>query len=822
MSAQSKKTPENNEKTIPIRTKNYIPLRKINESIRDFFLDFKKLHDNIISEEELNRLDSTITYGIDSLNILTKDSSYQDFKKKSILELNYEKRYWNTTFDDSEKLNDQLSSYLDDIDESNKYILKKLKIWKNTLDTLSTKDTADVPHKLFTYVQKIIDTLNYIRDNTEDKVSILLELQDKVVYQQYVIKNIISRIEKAESKRRSLLFTIDYEPVWKSFKTDSGSISFTEAINKVYSNEKKSIILFGKSNSDMFVIHLSIFVLLLLTLIFLRFSYHEDDIKIPLSTIVSFVKFKNLVYRPVSSAIFISLFAGFFLYSNRTNLINAILLFLIYLTIIRLLWGLISKKNTFFFAGFGFIYLLNLLVKLIEGDLALQRWIVLFNTVVLLATMLYIFKPKSTIYKMEKGPMLKVLIGSAPVFILLLVGSLIGNIIGAVGFSILATTGFIDLSIVTIILIAASYLVASIAIVLLTKHFKNKPELEEKYLKSISQNTVGLIRFSAIILWFISGMRIFGVRDLVYYWFDQLMNFSIASGDTEIQLGTILTFFFIIVISFFIAKFVRIFLDIEVFSRIKLPRGIPGAISMVVKYSIVFIGIYLAISSIGIDLSKFGLLAGAMGVGLGFGLQNILSNFFSGIILAFERPVQTGDLVEVNNIYGRVQSIGVRSSVVKTLDGSEVFLPNNDLISKQLINWTMSDTKRRIKLHIKTAFGENPHKITEIILNIIHSREEVIEKPEPVVTFDGFGDYFLEFTAYYWLKDNYLVAKSKIAISIYDALSENGVKMPRQIGDFNVNLNNKDESVSEKTEQRNDKTDTGNIKKNTSDDRPKE
>jgi small-conductance mechanosensitive channel len=462
--------------------------------------------------------------------------------------------------------------------------------------------------------------------------------------------------------------------------------------------------------------------------------------------------------------------------------------------------------------------MLNLLVKLIEGDLVLQRWIMLFNTMVLLVSMLYIFKPKSSIYIMEKGAMLKILFGSAPVFILILIGSLIGNIIGAVGFSILATSGIIDWSIVTIILIAASYLVASIAIVLLTKHFKNKPELEEKFLANISQNLIGLIRFSAIVLWFISGMRIFGVRELVYYWFDKMMNFTIASGETEIQLGTILTFFFVIVISFFIAKFVRIFLDIEIFSRIKLPRGIPGAISMVVKYSIVFIGIYLAISSIGIDLGKFGLLAGAMGVGLGFGLQNIISNFFSGIILAFERPVQTGDLVEVNNIYGRVQSIGVRSSVVRTLDGSEVFLPNNDLISKQLINWTMSDTKRRIKLNIKTAFGENPKQVISIILDIINSRKEIIKKPEPVVTFDGFGEYFLEFTVYYWIKENYLVTKSKIAVNVYDILVENNIKMPRQIGDFNVNLNGNENS---------DKIEPNNISKNetdknTLDENPKE
>jgi small-conductance mechanosensitive channel len=785
---KTKKKQDKKTETSLIKKENYIPVMKLNSAVRDFFLKLGKLHGKITPVEEIKRLDTLYSAEIDSIKTALDDSTITQFKKKSFIELNYLKRYWNTTLDNINQKYDDIESQLEDMQSGNHEIVKKLKIWRNTLDTLMAGDTADLRESTMKYINTIIDTLIYYKDLTERNIDLLLELQDKVVVQQYGVKKLLEKIEDAELKKRSLIFTIDYSPIWKSLQDSTESISFTEAITNVYSNERKSLILFIESNRDGFIFHIIFFIVILALLIYLRYTYREDEIKVPLSKLVNKIEMKNLIYRPISSAFFVTIFSGFFIYTNRTDLINSILYFLTYLTILRLLWGIVDKKNTWFFIAFGFVYLSNQFVKLIEGDIELQRWIVLFNTIIALGTLIFFFRPKSKFYKMPKGAILTVIFFSGPVFIILLLASLLGNILGAVGFSILATSGFIDLAMLTIILIAASFLAASISIVLLTKHFRNKPELEELYLESFSHTSASFIRFFAIVLWFLAGMRIFGVRDLVYYWFDELMNFTITSGDTEIRIGAVLSFFFIIIISFVLAKLVRLFLDIEIFSRIKLPRGIPGAISMVIKYSIVFIGIYLAISSIGIDFGKFGLLAGAMGVGLGFGLQNILSNFFSGIILAFERPVQTGDLVEIDNVYGRVQSIGVRSSIVRTLDGSEVILPNSDLISKQLINWTMRDTKRRIQLKIKTAFDENPHKVIEIVLNAINSRPEVLQKPSPLVVFNGFGDFFLEFTAYYWIKENYLVNKSKIALIIYDNLTANNIKTPRQYGDFNVNV----------------------------------
>jgi len=196
----------------------------------------------------------------------------------------------------------------------------------------------------------------------------------------------------------------------------------------------------------------------------------------------------------------------------------------------------------------------------------------------------------------------------------------------------------------------------------------------------------------------------------------------------------------------------------------------------------------MAISAIGVDLGKFGLLAGAMGVGLGFGLRNVIENFVSGLIIIFERPIEVGDTIETGTVFGNVEKIGIRSSTVQTFDGSEVIVPNGSLISNQVINWTLSDRRRRIQLPVKVAFGHDPHKVLELLLKVAGEHAGVLNTPEPQAFFDGFGDNYLDFSLYYWVLDNILQIKSEVALGVHDTLKSAGVDTPRSKGDFNLKI----------------------------------
>jgi small-conductance mechanosensitive channel len=285
-------------------------------------------------------------------------------------------------------------------------------------------------------------------------------------------------------------------------------------------------------------------------------------------------------------------------------------------------------------------------------------------------------------------------------------------------------------------------------------------------------------------------LRTFGVYQHVWDWFSKIVEYKLALGILEIGVGAVFSFIIILVVTFILARLVRIFLEMELFTRLRLPRGVPGVISMITRYTIIAFGFFLAISAIGVDLGKFGLLAGAMGVGLGFGLRNIIENFISGLILIFERPIQVGDTVEVGDVMGNVQQIGIRSSTVKTFDGSEVIVPNASLITNQVTNWTMSDCQRRLQLPVKVAFESNPHRVLELLLKVAREHPGVLQSPEPVAIFNGFGDNCLDFILKYWVSDNIGQTKTEVALGVYDIINESGIDTPIPKGDFNLKIIN--------------------------------
>ena len=135
-------------------------------------------------------------------------------------------------------------------------------------------------------------------------------------------------------------------------------------------------------------------------------------------------------------------------------------------------------------------------------------------------------------------------------------------------------------------------------------------------------------------------------------------------------------------------------------------------------YAVLLLGFLLAISAAGVDLNKVSLLAGAFGVGIGFGLQNVVNNFVSGLILLYERPVQLGDMVEVGGTTGEVRRIGIRSSTIRTPQGAEVIVPNSNLISDRVVNWTLSDRRRRMDIKVGVAYGTDPERVLALLVGV--------------------------------------------------------------------------------------------------------
>jgi small-conductance mechanosensitive channel len=165
----------------------------------------------------------------------------------------------------------------------------------------------------------------------------------------------------------------------------------------------------------------------------------------------------------------------------------------------------------------------------------------------------------------------------------------------------------------------------------------------------------------------------------------------------------------------------------------------------------------------------------------------VISNFVSGLILVFERPILVGDTVEVNNLMGTVKRIGVRSSNISTFDGAEVVVPNTNLISNDLINWTLSSNLKRVEILIGAAYGTDPNKVLKLLLEVVNENDQILKSPGPQTLFSDFGDSSLNFRLRFWVPFEIgLQAKSDVSIAIYNKFKENDIEIPFPQRDIHI------------------------------------
>ncbi len=341
------------------------------------------------------------------------------------------------------------------------------------------------------------------------------------------------------------------------------------------------------------------------------------------------------------------------------------------------------------------------------------------------------------------------------------------------------------------------YFVVEILTQGLLLQFQAERSTEESTVSWIDHNLLQvkfrkILNVLATLLWLFFLFQNLNIDDTATDYVTDILGESHKVGGSSFTFGGFVIFIAVIWLSSVLSKIVSYFYDISVqrAADIDALKKKNRTSTLLIRIGVFTIGFFLAVFASNFPLDKITIIISAFGIGIGFGLQNIVNNLVSGLILAFEKPIQIGDIIEVDNRSGTIKEIGIRSSKLATSDGAEVIIPNGDLISHHVVNWTLSNDNRRIEIMISVAYGSDITKVKGILKDLLSAREDIMPEPEPLVFLHNLNESSVDFRVLFWADDitHWLELKSHVLSDIYTVFYKEGIEMafPRQEVNFRL------------------------------------
>lgn len=263
----------------------------------------------------------------------------------------------------------------------------------------------------------------------------------------------------------------------------------------------------------------------------------------------------------------------------------------------------------------------------------------------------------------------------------------------------------------------------------------------------------------------------------------------IKLGSSHLTIWTLLYLVVLVALLFLFSGRLRTWIVEQLLTKTRMETGARQAVGSIIRYTVIAIGFVIILQTAGIDLTALNVLAGAVGIGLGFGLQNIVSNFISGLIILFERPIKVGDRIVVGNVEGDVVQISGRSTEVVTNDNISIIVPNSKFITENVINWSHTDRKVRFRVPVTVAYGSDVQAVTQLLLDIAAANPDVLKDPAPGVRLMEFGDSGLCLELRVWstsLIHRRGLLTSSLNVAIYASFRDHGIEIPYPRRDIHI------------------------------------
>lgn len=756
-----------------------IELKEIPAETEEIGLRIRKLKDILKPVSKTAEIDSLLNTAYSGIN-KKKDSLFLIIENLSQRELKVEMVDWENYHLELEGYQSTISSRLSDVNSINDEVVEEISRWQTTKEKL--KETSD-SEELLASMDTIVSRLQGVLKQSLNRLDSIFIIQKQLTRIVLTTDEVISEIHRHELLLQKDYFVFDNPAIWNLGKIEKLSVDTTlgkqlsnaEKIKKGTNEDFGQLKEFLNKNYKTPIFQI-VFVLLLLTLLLVvkrKWKRSFKELTNPLER-----EAKIVIANPFSASMTVGLLISSFFYKSVVPAFSEIMILLILGGTVYLLPKLSHKKIRISLLILFIVYLVHSIEAHIDPQSILARVFLLFNSTILTFALI---RGKMIINNwpenFKKISAFKKYI--IPFYLVFIFVSAIANIIGMVRLAQFLTSAVLtSVGLGAVVLLSVKVITSIIILIFKLRSNFNFQAIAD-LVEIIQKRVRPALMFVGIILWILFTLMGFELYEYLRLWVNNILEIEWKIGAMTLSVGGILSFMTIFFITMFLAKMVATIFQDEWLVKV-LPRGIAPAISLITRIILIATGFYIGLSAAGFDLSSIGILLGALGVGIGFGLQSVVLNFISGLILAFERPINLGDAIEVDQEFGIVTSIGVRASNIKTYSGSEVIIPNGDLVSKKVVNWTLTNRDRRTRVLMKTSAGADPEKVIELFNEIASGHPGVYKNPAPWTHFYGYNEEGnLNFALHYWTSfSDTLNTDNDIALKIYKSLKEEGIQAP--------------------------------------------
>jgi len=579
----------------------------------------------------------------------------------------------------------------------------------------------EAPPELLKRVRELTASLDATREKAHRQRNAILELQNRAIEQNQQVGQALNRLKEARADALDRLFYRETAPIWRTVIDPERAQTLSLSGSSPLLDQRRELVEYTRGHPEAFVFHGVLFALILAGIGWVRRRVNRLGAE---ATEYGWLIFE----KPVTMAILLSLLFCTWIYPDAPRLFWVIWGAATLIPATLLLRQLLEPALFPILNALVGFYFWDQLRDVLAPLPLVGRWMFLAEMAAGALVCLWVWR-SARFRELERvGPVLRRV---ARVALVLFVGAFAANAVGYGRLSLLVGEGTLRSGYLAVTLYGALRVVDGLLLSLLSFGPLTRFHAVRNHRALLWERLRRGLHWGMFVIWILESLRAFALREPVLETLASFFRATLRVGALELSLANVVTFGLTVWAAFLLSRFIRFILEEDVYPRVHLARGLPYAVSTMVHYGILLFGFFTATSVLGFDLTQFTILAGAFGVGLGFGLQNIFNNFVSGLILLFERPVKVGDVIFFDGVDGVVRQIGIRASVIETRVGSEMIVPNGRLIAERLTNWTYSNRRRGIEIPVSLPAGSDPEKVIALLKAVAAANSGVAPSPPP-------------------------------------------------------------------------------------------